>query len=263
MSDSDVVKYEVKRKYCEIILERPPVNAFDVTLLRGLYNALDKADNDPKVRCVLIKSRGKVFSAGVDTKALMSGEYTPEMMEEFGKLTTRKVPLKLLLMKKPVVCMIHGTAIGYGMIVLMASDLRIFADRPLTEMFLKMPEVELSMPTAAGSSLLPVLTFGISFAKSIMFTSDKFGVKDLPPGYATRIFPPDIIDSETEKFMQQLAKRKESITYMLKAKMTLHNKNYIERCFDLEQEVMQWEQKSRLPMEEWDKVIQDLFKKYS
>ncbi len=81
MSDNDVVTYELKRKYAEIILDRPPVNAFDVTLLRGLYNALEKADSDPKARCVLIKSRGKLFSAGVDTKALMSGEYTSEMME--------------------------------------------------------------------------------------------------------------------------------------------------------------------------------------
>jgi enoyl-CoA hydratase/carnithine racemase len=261
MSDSDVVKYEVKRKYAEITLERPPVNAFDITLMKGLYNALVKADDNPKVRCVLIKSRGKLFSAGIDTKWMMSGQPL-EVMKEFGEITQRKLPLKLLLMKKPVVCMVHGTAIGYGMIVLMASDLRIFADRPIEEMFLKMPEVELSMPTGAGSSFLPVLTFGISFAKSIMFTSDKFSVKDLPPGYATRVFPLETIESETEKFMQELSKRKESVMYLLKAKMTLHNKKYIERCFDLEQEVMQLEQTGRKSMQEWDEYIQDLFKKY-
>ncbi len=147
MSDNDVVTYEVKRKYCEIILERPPVNAFDITLMKGLYEALVKADNEPKVRCVLIKSRGKLFSAGIDTKWMMAGQ-SPEIMEEFGEITQKKLPLKLLLMKKPVVCMVHGSAIGYGMIVLMACDLRIFADRPKEEMFLKMPEVELSMATA-------------------------------------------------------------------------------------------------------------------
>ena len=261
MSDSNVVTYEVKRKYAEITLERPPVNAFDITLMKGLYEALVKADNEPKVRCVLIKSRGKLFSAGIDTKWMMAGQ-SPEIMEEFGEITQKKLPLKLLLMKKPVVCMVHGSAIGYGMIVLMACDLRIFADRPKEEMFLKMPEVELSMATAAGSSFLPVLTFGISFAKSIMFTSDRFYVKDLPPGYATRIFPPDVIESETEKFMQELSKRKESVMYLLKAKMTLHNKKYIERCFDLEQEVMPLELKGRKSMQEWDEYIQDLFKKY-
>ena len=156
MSDSDVVTYEVKRKYAEITLERPPVNAFDITLMKGLYEALIKADNEPKVRCVLIKSRGRLFSAGIDTKWMMSGKIPQEIMEEFGEITQRKLPLKLLLMKKPVVCMVHGSAIGYGMIVLMACDLRIFADRPIEEMFLKMPEVELSMATAAGSSFLPV-----------------------------------------------------------------------------------------------------------
>ncbi len=261
MSDSDVITYEVKRKYAEITLERPPVNAFDITLMKGLYEALVKADNEPKVRCVLIKSRGKLFSAGIDTKWMMAGQ-SPEIMREFGEITQKKLPLKLLLMKKPVVAQIHGSAIGYGMIVLMACDLRIFADRPKEEMFLKMPEVELSMATAAGSSFLPVLTFGISFAKSIMFTSDRFYVKDLPPGYATRIFPPDVIESETEKFMQELSKRKESVMYLLKAKMTLHNKKYIERCFDLEQEVMPLELKGRKTMQEWDEYIQDLFKRY-
>ena len=261
MSDSDVVTYEVKRKYAEITLERPPVNAFDITLMKGLYEALIKADDNPKVRCVLIKSKGKLFSAGIDTKWMLSG-LSQEIMEEFSEITQRKLPLKLLLMKKPVVCMVHGTAIGYGMIVLMACDLRIFADRPIEEMFLKMPEVELSMPTGAGSSFLPVMTFGISFAKSIMFTSDRFGVKDLPPGYATRVFPLETIESETEKFMQELSKRKESVMYLLKAKMTLHNKKYIERCFDLEQEVMPLEQTGRKSSKEWDEYIQDLFKRY-
>jgi len=97
MSDSDVVTYEVKRKYAEITLERPPVNAFDITLMKGLYEALVKADNEPKVRCVLIKSRGKLFSAGIDTKWMMAGQ-SPEIMEEFGEITHKKLPLKLLLM---------------------------------------------------------------------------------------------------------------------------------------------------------------------
>ncbi len=183
-------------------------------------------------------------------------------MKEFSELIQRKIPYKFLLMKKPVVCMIHGSAIGYGMIVLMASDLRIFADVPFPDLFLKMPEVELSMNTAAGSSFLPVLTFGLSFAKSIMFTSDRFGVKDLPPGYATRVFPPDTIESETEKFMKELSKRKESVLYLLKTKMTIHNNQLIKRSFELEAEVMPWELKTGVSMEKWDEYINNLFKKY-
>ena len=185
---------------------------------------------------------------------------SPEEFIEFIEIIS-KIPQKMLLMKKPIIIQIQGTAVGFGMILIMASDLRIFADRPFPDMFFKMPEIELSMNTSAGSSFLPILVFGLSFGKSIMMTSDKFGLEELPPRFATRIFPLDELESETENFMKKFAKNNESLTFLLKTKMTIFNKKYIEKCFALEQEVMQWEHK-KLSTEKWDEIIKDLFERY-
>ena len=65
----DIVLYKVKNKYVEIIIDRPPVHAWSVTLMQQFYDKLIEADNDERVKCLLIKSTGtRLFSAGIDIK---------------------------------------------------------------------------------------------------------------------------------------------------------------------------------------------------
>lgn len=261
MSDNDVVLYEVKKRYAEISINRPPVHALNLPVMEGIYNSLIKADNDPKVSSILLKSTGtRLFSAGIDIKQNFA-DYGPEGMREFSEVI-RNIPEKMLTMKKLIVVQVQGSAIGFGMILFMASDLRIFADRPFPEMFFKMPEVEEAMLTRAGSSVLPTLTFGLDYAKSIMFTSDRLSLQDLPPRYASRVFPLETLESETQKFMEKIAKQKKATMWVLKNKMNIYNKKYISRCFDLEDEAAQTLENKTFDMDEWDKKFEDLFKRY-
>ena len=261
MSDNDVVLYEVKKRYAEITINRPPVHALNLPVMKGIYNSLIKADNDPKVRCILLKSTGtRLFSAGIDIKQNFA-DYGPEGGREFSEII-RNIPEKMLTMKKLIVVQVQGSAIGFGMILFMASDLRIFADRPFPEMFFKMPEVEEAMNTRAGSSVLPTLTFGLDYAKSIMFTSDRLSLQDLPPRYASRVFPLENLEIETQKFMEKFAKQNKSIMWVLKTKMNIYNKKYISRCFDLEDEATKTLENKIFDMDEWDKKFEDLYKRY-
>ena len=49
MSDNDLVIYEVKKKVATLVMNRPPVNAFNLDLLKALYEKLLMADEDNKV----------------------------------------------------------------------------------------------------------------------------------------------------------------------------------------------------------------------
>jgi enoyl-CoA hydratase/carnithine racemase len=261
MSENEFVHYEVKKKYAEITIDRPPVHALNLTVLKGIYNSLIKADNDPKVSCILLKSTGtRLFSAGLDLKQNLA-DFGPEAGREFSEVV-RNIPEKMLLMKKPIVTQIQGHAIAMGMILFMSSDLRIFADRPKEEMVFRMPEVVEGMLTRAGSSVTPTISFGLDYAKNILFTGDDLGLEDLPPRYATRVFPLEKLESETQKFMEKLSKLKKSTMWVVKTKLNIYNKNYISRCFDLEDEAAITLEGKTFAMDEWDKKLEDLYKRY-
>jgi len=261
MSNQDIVLYEASGRVGTITLNRPPVHAFNLELMKGLYDRLIEADNDETVKCILLKSTGNnVFSAGIDIKSKSIDkdvEYFNEL-KKYGRLNNQT----MLLMKKPIVAQVQGSAIGYGMEILMACDLRIFADKPFPEMFFRMPEIAISIYPQTGATILPLLSFGLTYAKNILFTSDDFGLEELKRlNFPTRVFPPDELEIETKKFMRTFSKRMESFMFLIKSTLTLMNNKMIERWFDLEDECgkIAYQKKT---MKELDDYIKDLYKRY-
>jgi len=261
MSNEDIILYDVKGRIGTITLNRPPVHAFNLELMKGLHEKLDVANKDDRVKCILLKSSGtRVFSAGIDIKSKNPEEdveYFNEM-KKYGRLNNQT----MLLMKKPVVVQVQGTAIGYGMELVMASDLRIFADRPKEEMFFRMPEIALSIYPQTGATILPLLMFGLTHAKKVLFTSDDFYLEDLKRlDIPTRVFPLDKLEVETQKFMRTFSKRMESFMFLIKSSLTIMNNKLIERWFDLEDECGKaaYQKKS---MQDWEDFIKKLYENY-
>ncbi len=259
MADDDLVLYSVINGVGHITLNRPPVHAFNVPLMKRLNERLVEADNDDKVKAILLRSTGnKVFSAGIDIKipaAEMTPEYRAELMK-YGRATNEMI----LTMLKPVICVVQGTAIGYGFELIMASDLRIFVDRG--DMFFRMPEIALSIYPETGATILPLLAFGLSYAKSILLTSDNFGLEQLKNlNFPVRIFKPDELEQGVEDFMKEFMSRKESFMYLIKSTLTIMNNKLIEKWFDLEERgsSVAYLKKTK---QEWKEVNKELFKKY-
>jgi len=261
MSEDDIVLYEVKRKVARITLNRPPVHAFNLDLFKRLHDRLEEAENDDKAKCLLIKSTGNnVFSAGFDMKIKPGNKTSTNIKDvlKYTKLNTQK----MLLMKKPIIVQVQGTAIGYGMMIVMASDLRIFADRQFPDMYFRMPEIAISMFPRALATFMTLRNFGLSFAKNILLTSDKFGLEQLKNlNFPTRIFPIDELESKTEEFVKEFVKYKDSLMFLIKSSLTLMHNKYIESWVKLEEDCSNAVLKKR-SFKEWDEFIQDLYKKY-
>lgn len=261
--NDDKVLYEVRPKYAVISINNPPVNACGRDVMKGIYLALEKANNDPKVKCVVLKSEGtRLYCAGIDTTVFTQGK-SQEYMLEFQKYT-RLNTLTMYKMKKPIINIVQGSAVGYGMMMMFACDLHVFADRPIEEMFFKMPEMELGLYTQAGASVGPLLNFGLKYAKNILLTSDKFGLEELKNmNFPTRIFPWDEnFEKNWVEFVEGFAKNKEAMMYLIKSTLHIMNDKYIERWFDLEDEAGDLSRGKKKSMKEWDEVIQDLHNKY-
>ena len=130
-----------------ITLDNPPVNAFSLSQRIGVSEALTAGLQDPDIQAFVICGSGRMFSAGADIREFdtgLAGE-SPTLMDLISLIEDSP---------KPVVCALHGTALGGGCELSLACHSRIAI--PGTRIGL--PEVTLGIvPGAGGTQRLPRL----------------------------------------------------------------------------------------------------------
>ncbi|MFX1388437.1 MAG: enoyl-CoA hydratase/isomerase family protein [Promethearchaeota archaeon] len=262
MSEQDLILYETKGRIATITINRPDkANSCNIPMLKEIHQNLIKADKDENVRCVIIKSVGdRFFSAGYDLKEIQGSPEQAAGITEWG----RKVNETIVMTKKPIITQVQGIAVGFGVIMISASDLRVFADRPKEELYIRLPELAISAFPQTGATLLPLLAFGLSYAKYALFTADKIGLDELKNiNFPARIFPLEKLDIETLNFAKQIVKYQKEFSFFTKTMLTIMNKAYIKSCFDLEDECgkVAYDPK-KFTMKELDDFIDNLYSKY-
>ncbi len=261
MSEQDIVLYEVKGRIATITINRPDkAHAFTIDMLKTMFEKLNEADEDEKVKCIIIKStEQRFFCAGYDLKEVLGNPENVTKIKEWG----RKVIQTMVLMKKPIITQVQGVAVGFGVLMILASDLRIFADRPKEELYIRLPELEISAFPQTGATLLPLLAFGISYAKKLLFTADKIGVEDLNNiNFPTRVFPLDQLETETLSLAKKIGKYKPDFIFFTKTMLTIMNKAYIKSCYDLEDECGKVSDEGKMSIKELGEFCKDLHEKY-
>lgn len=112
-----------------LTINRPEVhNALNAELCRRLAEALAAAAGDAGVRVVVLRSRGeRVFISGADV-----GEFRQRLATAEGALAYDEEAERLMAavkaVPKPVVAAIQGHALGSGLLVALACDIRIAAE---------------------------------------------------------------------------------------------------------------------------------------
>lgn len=148
-----------------ITVNRPEVlNALDNTTLRELDSVLTAFGQDEETRCLVITGAGdRAFVAGADIRALhaLGPERARELMA-YGQAVFDR----LAMLQKPTIAAINGFALGGGLELAMACDIRIAAD---TARF-GQPEITLgSIPGWGGTQRLPRLV-GMGRARELILT---------------------------------------------------------------------------------------------
>lgn len=147
-----------------IALNRPKANAMGSTMLQQLSETLDTLETDMSTRCVVVTSSlPKVFSAGADLK-----ERAGMSMEEASAFVTRlrNTMQRLSQLAIPTIGAIEGVAVGGGLELALAADLRIAGSKAK----FGLPETSLAIvPGAGGTQRLPRL-IGVARAKELIFT---------------------------------------------------------------------------------------------
>ncbi|HYV58063.1 MAG TPA: enoyl-CoA hydratase-related protein [Candidatus Nitrosopolaris sp.] len=120
------VRFELRDGVAWLTLDRPTTaNHLDAELQGALVDACTAAEEARGARVVVLAARGSVFSAGLPRGCQRPEPAWPDGVRAVAALT------------KPVVAALHGDAIGYGMALALACDLRIAARSAV----LALPEV--------------------------------------------------------------------------------------------------------------------------
>jgi len=126
------ILYDVDRGILTITLNRPEkLNAFTGTMLAEMIDAFDRADADDAVRAIIVTGAGRAFCAGADLSSGGSTFDADNRQDRKGGLNPDGgglLTLRIFESKKPVIAAVNGPAVGVGVTMTLAMDIRLAAD---------------------------------------------------------------------------------------------------------------------------------------
>jgi enoyl-CoA hydratase len=149
---------EIEDHIALIKLNRPDaLNALNSQLLGELARALKSADENDKVRCIVLTGSEKAFAAGADIREMSEKSFVDVFAEDmFGN-----DPDQMLRVRKPIIAAVSGYALGGGCELAMMCDFIIAADTA------KFGQPEINLGVVAGMGGTQRLTRFVGKSKSM------------------------------------------------------------------------------------------------
>ncbi len=183
-------------------MNRPKAfNAVNMQLLYDSYEALSAMNDDPEVRAIIVCGNENAFAAGADLRAVAG--YNSFEARNFLDMVHKTI----FMMEdnhKPIIAAVNGLALGGGLEMVMASDIRIVADNAT----LGLPEINLGIfPGAGGTQRFP-RSASICLAKQYIFTGDFFDAATAEKiGLVNMVVPADEVMDTAKKFARRIARK--------------------------------------------------------
>jgi enoyl-CoA hydratase len=195
--------YEKSEGVATITLNRPEaLNAFSKEVVDEILQALENVRNDESVRVVILTGAGeKAFSAGADIKA-MKGMNALKAREL--SLMGEKLCGALENLEKPVIAAINGYALGGGLEVAMACDLRIAVENAR----MGQTEVNIGLIPGWGGTQRLTRLIGKTKAKELVFSGKIVDAKTAEQlGILNLVVPTDKFRETVRQFALELAQK--------------------------------------------------------
>jgi len=204
MDNQDII-YTKEKGIATITLNRPDrLNAFSPEMMDSMYSAIEDTMQDKDVRVLILTGSGRAFCSGADVKA-MAERYNKPGATDASVPEAERVSMYLLLQQcqKPVIAAINGVAVGGGLDLACACDIRIASDKArFAEVFIRRGMI----PAAGGTYFLPRLV-GIDKALELIWTGDMLDAKEAERiGLVTTVVPHDELEIATMELAEKIAK---------------------------------------------------------
>jgi enoyl-CoA hydratase/carnithine racemase len=183
-----------------ITLRRPDKkNAITQAMYRDMSQAIDTAQNNPDVRCIIITGGSGVFTAGDDVEEFLeAGTSGPDMLSDAVKFL-----YSLALNVKPIIAAVDGVAIGMGTTMLFHCDY-VLASTAAT---FSAPYIKLGLVPVAASSLLMPLTMGQQRTFAMLVMGRTFSAEEAhTAGFVNAVVSPGHAVAEARKVARDLCR---------------------------------------------------------
>ncbi len=177
-------------------------NAMTFEMYEALHDACAALDADPTVRAIVLRGAGdRAFASGTDIRQFLDFKTREDALGYEARLT--RVLSKLAGMSKPTIAMLQGDAIGGGLFIALACDLRLAA-----------PHARFGVPVARtlGNFLAPVsLTLLVSAlgpgrARELVLTARLVDAQEARAiGLIDRVHPAPELESRARELAASLA----------------------------------------------------------
>jgi len=194
MQDLKFFKLDIVDRIAILTIAYPPLNLLSIDLMNELRMVLETLNADPEVRCIILTGEGKAFCAGFElgTSKLPRGMNGP--LSHLAFATLDMGPL-------PVIAAINGYALGGGLEMALACDIRIASDKA------KIGLVEASLGILAafgGNTRLPWL-IGESKARRLFFTAERLTAEQaLEYGVISEVIPHEQLMDRAMELARQI-----------------------------------------------------------
>jgi enoyl-CoA hydratase/carnithine racemase len=178
-------------------LNRPPMNALSTAMLGAIGDAAEDLRADASVKAVVVLGSEKALAAGADIT-----EFSDQTAARAISAAFRRAFDGLAAIPRPVIAGVRGFALGGGLELALACDLRVAADTAR----LGQPEVLLGIiPGAGGTQRLPRLV-GLARAKDLIWSGRQVRADEaLAIGLVDRVVPVDEVEGAAIAWATELA----------------------------------------------------------
>ena len=182
-----------------IRLNRPQaLNALNSQLLDELARALDDAEADEAVRCVVLTGSERAFAAGADIKEMSDKTYAQMFAADFFTKGARRIEQ----FRKPIIAAVAGYALGGGCELAMLCDFILAAE---TAKF-GQPEINLGVMPGIGGTQRLTRFVGKSKAMEMVLTARMMDAAEAErAGLVSRVVPADKLIEEAMAAAKKIA----------------------------------------------------------
>lgn len=199
----------IRDRVAVITLNRPDArNSLSDTLTPALRTMIRTCGENPEVGVLLVTGAGKAFCAGGNVKGMgahrdkkkleMSYEDKVADLQERQRLLTGA----LASVRKPTIAALPGPAVGAGLAIAMACDIRIAAQSA----FISTGYLRVALSGDYGMAWLLTRLVGTSRARELMFTSEKVDAARCEQiGLVNRVVPDETLQDEAFALAKSIA----------------------------------------------------------
>ncbi|MGI8384275.1 enoyl-CoA hydratase-related protein [Robertmurraya sp. P23] len=202
---------EINKNVAVVTINRPPVNPLNTKVFQGLNTIFAELEANDEVRAIILTGSGeKAFVAGADINEMANlGLVGINKMNKISRMVFSKIEN----LTKPVIAAINGLALGGGLELALACDLRISSSKAK----FAFPEVGLGIIPGGGGTQRLQKIVGQGVAKELLYFGEMFDAyRALELNIVNKVVPPEDLLDIAQEWALKLAQKPPVALQMLK-----------------------------------------------